>query len=252
MTAGILPGTDDLETGEGIPGVPDLRRVGVDELLAGAPWRPPFGPCEPLPRAYDPPSPRSWAYDPLRNGPGWGHLTRRFLWSLRPGGPSEASLQWAHSVLNAAERALFDEMPGFDRRHAIGIGRLAGKVSGDQVVARAGILHDVGKIDCRLGPFGRSAATLFRRILPVSADRLSRLWYARVAASPDGRLRPRTVLERFSAYWMHPWTGRLMLERAGTDPAVAAWAEHHHHLYVVEDLVFDWNRATLLWELDSD
>lgn len=233
-------------------GIPDLRRIGVNELLAGAPWRPPFAPCDPLPRADDPPSPRSWTYDPMRNGPGWGHLTRRFLWSLRPGGPSEPSLQWAHSVLTAPERVLFDQMPGYDRRHAIGIGRLAAKVSGDHVVARAGILHDVGKIECRLGPFGRAAATLFRRALPVSADRLSRSWYAKVAATPDGRLRPRTWLERFAAYWMHPWTGRLILERAGVDEAVAAWAEQHHHLYVVEDLVFDWDSATLLWELDRD
>ena len=36
------------------------------------------------------------------------------------------------------------------------------------------------------------------------------------------------------------------------DPTVAAWAEQHHHLYIVEDLAFDWHSATLLWELDSD
>lgn len=230
----------------------DVRRVGVDDLLAGAAWHPPFGPCEPLPRTYDPPSPRSWAYDLRHHGPGWGHLARRFLWSLRPGGPSEASSQWAHSVLSAPERILFDEMPGYDRRHGIGVGRLAGKVSGDHLVARAGLLHDVGKIDCRLGPFGRAAATLFKRVLPVTADRLSRRWLARVRETRDGRLGPKTVLERFAAYWMHPWTGRLMLERAGAHPSVSAWAEQHHHLYVVEELVFDWDRATLLWELDSD
>lgn len=232
--------------------ISDLRRIGVDELLAGAPWRPPFPPCEPLPRAYDPPSPRSWAYDPLRNGPGWGHLIRRFFSSLRPGGPSEASAQWAHSVLSAPERILFDEMAGYDRRHAIGVGRLAGKVSGDHLVARAALLHDVGKLDCRLGPVGRAGATLFKRVLPVTADRLARQWYARVLAAAGGRLRPSRVIERFAAYWMHPWTGRLMLERTGADPTVAAWAEQHHHLYIVEDLAFDWHSATLLWELDSD
>lgn len=232
--------------------VPDLRQVGVEDLVAGAPWHPPFRPCEPLPRAYDPPSPRSWAYDPLRHGARWGHLVRRFLWSLRPGGPAEASTQWAHSVLSASERTLFDAMPAYDRRHAIGVGRLAAKVTGDHIVARAGMLHDVGKIECRLGPCGRAAATLFRRALPVTADRLSRSWFGRVKATTDGRLRPRTVLERFSAYWMHPWTGRMMLERCGAHPAVSAWAEQHHHLYIVEDLAFDWDRATLLWELDSD
>lgn len=240
------------DTRASTPRHPDLHRVGVDDLVRGATWRPPLSPCDPMPRAADPPNPRSWAYDPLRHGPGWGHLVRRFCSSLRPGGPSEASTQWAHSVLSVPERGLFDQMPGYDRRHGIGVGRLAGKVSGSHVVARAGMLHDIGKLDCGLAPVGRAAATLFKRALPVTADRMSRRWYRRVLATSDGRLRPTGWGERFASYWMHPWCGRLMLERAGADPAVAAWAEQHHHLYVVEDLALTWDDATLLWELDGD
>jgi len=253
-TVGVAGHHDGASTRYGSPEPyrDEFERVGVAELVAGASWRPYREARPALPRAYDPPSPRSWAFDPHEIRATYRHLSKRFFWSLRPGRPSEASMAWAESVLTDVERRFLHEMSPADQRHGIGVGRLAARVSGESVVGRAGLLHDVGKIDCRLGPLGRAVATYLRRCLPATADHLSRQWLQRVRQAPDARLKPRTWRERFAAYWMHPWTGRLMLERAGVDPKVAAWAEHHHHCYIGEDLLFDWADATLLWELDGD
>lgn|GEM_PF-53281 len=203
-----------------------------------------------LPRESLPPGPRSWTCT-VRDS-SYGHLAIRFFRSLRPGGPSASSLAWAENLLDAGEWKLFCEMPGFDQRHCLGVGRGAHRITGSELVGRAGLLHDVGKVDCGLSPFGRSFATVGKRLFPVTAARWTWLWWERVRAAPTDRLVPSSWQERFSAYWAHPWTGRRMLEAVGAHPVVAAWAEHHHQIYVPEGIFFSWEQAVALWDCDND
>lgn len=216
-------------------------RRSLDELSAPPP---------PSPRPYDPPTPRAWSYraprTPMR------HLAGRFFVSLRPGGPSPASTAWAAQMLTDAEFVVFSELPGFDRRHAIGVAKAAHAVTEDALVARAALLHDVGKVDCGLGPVGRAVATLYARAASTAADLAVRDWIGRAHAAAGHRLRPRTWRERFASYLAHPWVGRALLEDLGSDPAVSAWAEQHHHMFVPDDLCFGWHDACVLWLADND
>ncbi len=180
------------------------------------------------------------------------HLAGRFFVSVRSGGPSPDRLAWARTVLTEGEWALFSRLADFDQRHAAGVGALVAERTDDPLAVRAALLHDVGKMDCRLGPVGRAVATLVRRFLPVTAEHWSRGVWEQVRADPCGRVRPRGLRERFALYWLHPWTGRRMLAAVGSQAPVAAWAEHHQHLYVPDDLAFEWETAVVLWEADND
>ena len=55
-------------------------------------------------------------------GPPW-HLVRRFVGSLRPGGPSEAERSWAVGHLLPSEADLWARLSSADRRHAVVVAR---------------------------------------------------------------------------------------------------------------------------------
>jgi hypothetical protein len=139
------------------------------------------------------------------------HLARRFLGSLRPGGPAAGDEAWARAQLTAGEAALWGRMDGPDRRHAVGVGRRAATLLGDAAtrpVLAAALLHDVGKVDAGLGTFRRSAVTA--AALVVGRDRLAR--------GPG----------RVGRYLRHDAIGAELLRAAGSDDLTVAWAREHH------------------------
>ena len=99
------------------------------------------------------------------------------------------------SVLLPGERALWGRMSGADRRHAVGVARQVGRDD----LAAAALLHDVGKIESRLGTLARVAATV---------------------------VGPRT--RRFAMYRDHPAIGARLLQEAGSAGLTVAWAAEHH------------------------
>ncbi|HEX4979851.1 MAG TPA: hypothetical protein VFV35_07295, partial [Acidimicrobiales bacterium] len=73
------------------------------------------------------------------------HLARRFVGSLRPGGPPPADEAWVAGWLSPAELRLWRRMSGADRRHAVGVARDVCARGFDQTPAvAAALLHDVG------------------------------------------------------------------------------------------------------------
>lgn len=135
------------------------------------------------------------------------HLARRFFTSLRPGEPALADQAWVANVLSAEELDLWHAMSGADRRHAVGVARRAQDSLGqaaDRPVLAAALLHDVGKSVCRLGTFGRVAATL-------------------AGSAGTGRLPA-----RFRQYLAHDRLGAELLEEAGSHPVTVTWAREHH------------------------
>lgn len=140
-----------------------------------------------------------------------GHLVRRFLGSLRPGGPPPADEAWARDALLAGERVLWDRMSGPDRRHSIGVARRTEAALGHRAtrpVLAAALLHDVGKVQSGFGTFARVGVTL--AAATVGHERLSR--------------RP----GRVGQYVRHDVIGADLLEAAGSDPLTSAWAREHH------------------------
>jgi hypothetical protein len=118
------------------------------------------------------------------------HLVARFFTSLSSAPPSSADEMWVEEVLTSGEHALWVQMSNQDRRHsALVARRFAERRPGATRGELAGaILHDVGKIECDLGTFGRVAATLI---------------------GPHGR--------RFRAYHDHEEIGARLAADAGSE-----------------------------------
>ena len=136
------------------------------------------------------------------------HLGRRFLGSLRPGGPSPADEAWVDATLTDGEMGLWRGMSGADRRHAVAVARRVVEDLGSQGATRpvlaAALLHDVGKVVSGLGTAGRVVATL-----------------AGMAGAGPLTTRSRQYLE-------HDRLGAELLEQAGSHPLTTAWAREHH------------------------
>lgn len=120
------------------------------------------------------------------------HLVRRFFTSLPPTAPKVLEEVWADDHLLASERSLWVQLSNRDRRHSIAVARRFNTARPEATRAEiaGALLHDVGKIECDLGTFGRVAATL---------------------------VGPRT--ERFRAYHDHVEIGVRLVEDVGSDPA---------------------------------
>ena len=147
------------------------------------------------------------------------HLVRRFVGSLRPGGPVATSVVWVHSLLSPQERTIWDSLSGPDRRHSAAVARRVEEALGapaDRSVLAAALLHDGGKGVCGLRTGGRVLATLAGAAVGRTDDTV-RSW----SASSGYR-------RRVGQYWDHPAIGASILEAAGSDPLTVAWTREHH------------------------
>jgi hypothetical protein len=120
------------------------------------------------------------------------HLVARFFTSLSPAPPSAEDQAFADEFLLPGERGLWDEQSNQDRRHSALVARRFADHRPDASRAEiaGALLHDVGKIECRLGTFGRVAATI---------------------VGPHGR--------HFRSYHDHAAIGAAMVADVGSDPA---------------------------------
>jgi hypothetical protein len=169
----------------------------------------------------------------------WGHLARRFVGSLRPGGPSAASETWAREQLLPSEVELWRRMSGADRRHAIAVAHEVQRALGHEAtrpVMAAALLHDVGKTDSRLHVYGRVVATMCGMM--VSRD-TAKEW-----TKSSGFTR------RVGLYLLHPELGGDQLAMAGSDPLTETWAREHHK--PPDQWTLDPHLAGALKEADGD
>lgn len=120
------------------------------------------------------------------------HLAARFFTSLPPTPPSVVDEVWVEDRLLPSERELWVQLSNQDRRHSVAVARrfVAARPGATREEISGAILHDVGKIDCGLGTFGRVAATL---------------------------VGPHTTA--FRSYHDHEEIGAEMARRAGSEPA---------------------------------
>lgn len=136
------------------------------------------------------------------------HLVARFFTSLSSAPPPPEDEAWVAGVLAPAEHALWVQMGNQDRRHSALVARRFAdrRPQATRAELAGAMLHDVGKIDCGLGTFGRVAATL---------------------VGPHGR--------RFRAYHDHEEIGARMAAGAGADPATVDLIAGHGPAF--DDLV---------------
>jgi hypothetical protein len=119
------------------------------------------------------------------------HLAARFFGSLSSRPPDQGEEEWAASQLLPGELALWQQMSNQDRRHSAIVARrfVAARPQATRAETAGALLHDVGKIECGLGTWGRVAATMFGR---------------------RGR--------RFSLYHDHEQIGADLAQAAGSEP----------------------------------
>ena len=148
------------------------------------------------------------------------HLASRFVRALWPGPPRAADTEWVASMLPPELLAVWSKMPNHDRRHSIGVARgvetaLAGTpAAGDARWLTAALVHDVGKLDARLGVYGRVVATVSGA---VAGAHMADVWSTK-----------RGFTRRVGLYLRHPEVGADMLAMAGSDPLTVTWAREHH------------------------
>lgn len=144
------------------------------------------------------------------------HLAGGFVRALWPFPPRRRADTWAQQFLTEAERRCWARMPGIDRREGIRTARrfLARRPDAGAVFVAAALLHDTGKRESRLGPYGRSVATA---AAAVAGPSYPPLWVERGG-----------FVRRAGLYALHAPVGAAMLRVAGARPEVADWAEAHH------------------------
>ena len=120
------------------------------------------------------------------------HLAARFFASLSSAPAEPADVEWARSQLLPGEWELWRQMSNQDQRHTVIVARrfLSVRPESTRADVAGALLHDVGKIECGLGTWGRVAATVVGR---------------------RGR--------RFTLYHDHERIGAELAEAAGSDPA---------------------------------
>lgn len=167
------------------------------------------------------------------------HLTKRLVTSLWPLGPSASNDAWARSHLTEGEVALWKRMSRQDRRHSVGVAMRVEEALADKAtrpVLAAALLHDVGKIEARLGTWLRVVATLSAAI---AGRETAELWVKSVG-----------ITRRIGLYLKHPGIGGDLLAMAGSDPFTETWAREHHH---PEDAcTLDSELANALRDADDD
>ena len=147
------------------------------------------------------------------------HLVTRFAGSLVPAGPRRGSVEWAESFLLPHEVELWRRQRAADRRHTVAVARRVEDALGSDAtrpVMAAALLHDIGKIDSRLGTYLRVMATLSG--IAVSHDpEVIKAWTKATG-----------ITRRIGLYLQHPKLGGDMLELGGSDPLTVAWTREHH------------------------
>lgn len=169
------------------------------------------------------------------------HLVRRFVGSLRPGGPSPLEQEWAEAQLLPAEAALWRDLPAADRRHSAGVARRVEATLGPDAtrpVLAAALLHDVGKKVSGLETPGRVVATV------------ASLTVVRTPQAAERWRRARGVRWFIGTYLRHPELGGRLLAGAGSDPLTVAWTLEHHR--PPERCTLDPRVADALRQADDD
>jgi hypothetical protein len=172
------------------------------------------------------------------------HLSGRLVRALWPGAPGVDDVAWVETVLTADGFAQFRRQPNHDQRHAIGVARdVQNRLTGTEYAddprwLAAALLHDVGKLDSRLGVYGRVVAT-------VSGATAGR-------DHAEAWSESRGFTRRVGLYLRHAELGADRIRIAGEPEEAAIWAAVHHDPTQWDELAIPEPVIVALDEADND
>jgi putative nucleotidyltransferase with HDIG domain len=140
------------------------------------------------------------------------YRVRQFLKGITPHTPIERE-QFLKMYLTPQESILFYRLPRHERSHAMDTAWTINNIGGyidKEVLIKAAMLHDIGKIQGKSGIIKKSILVLMNKFLPSLSYNLS------------GRLK------MFYIYYNHPEIGAKMLERVNTDKHTVELVRYHH------------------------
>jgi len=153
------------------------------------------------------------------------HLARRFFGSLRARWPLPESQLFVANLLSPEEGEVFWAQPVPDLAHALRTAHAVLEISpGRSDLARAALLHDVGKRHSGIGTMRRSIATCLSSLRLPARGRMAR-------------------------YLDHASIGADELDRLGCENLVVQFSRHHHGSRPAHLSATDWN---LLVEADDE
>ena len=172
------------------------------------------------------------------------HLSGRFVRALSPAAPRADDIVWVETVLTPEGFVMFRRQPNHDQRHAIGVARDVQLRLADTPYAddprwlSAALLHDIGKLDSRLGVYGRVVATVSGA---VAGREHAEAWSE-----------SRGFTRRVGVYLRHAELGADRIRIAGEPEEAAAWAASHHDPATWPDLPIPEVVVVALDEADND
>lgn len=115
--------------------------------------------------------------------------------------------------LNQEEKELFSRLPPYEARHAIDTANTIKNFEVKQekeILIKAALLHDIGKIDSGIGLIKKSVLVLMDRFFPSISRCLSKSNFM------------------FNVYYNHPEMGAVLLEKIDTEEKVIKLVRYHH------------------------
>ena len=127
--------------------------------------------------------------------------------------------EFVSNYLNKNELIVFNKLPKSDRKHSIKIAlHLSQKYSSDQILIRAALLHDIGKIFRPLNIFEKTIAVLLHDLSPSLALKLSK--------------KENSIMD---TYYNHPKKGAFLAEHLKLKRDLIFLIEHHHNPTIDND-----------------
>ena len=138
---------------------------------------------------------------------------------------TDDDLAFVRNHLTIPEMALFELLPRDEQKHSIAIARkMLSLAHGSalkhdkRVLAKAGLLHDVGKSAVKLGITDRAMLVVLRRMIRPVYDKL-----AEKGKAPNSAF----VYRKFFVHREHGRIGAKALMKAGTEEKVISIVEAH-------------------------
>ena len=134
---------------------------------------------------------------------------------------TKADGSFAASYLGTEEQSLFNQLPAFEKKHAVNVARrmlemaLYNPELDPRKLVRLGLLHDIGKIAERNTIFSKSLLVLLRYFLPDIYLKLAE------KGKRDNRFR------RYYVHRHHGEVGAGMLERIGESSEIISIVKKH-------------------------